>query len=149
MPKTVMPTKQGSSPRPWPPSGAGLAITLFGTTTTTFIKAGLNYITTHLVTANLNPDGWPEGAGMVEATGMGAIKLDVAVYTIRALNDLAEMADSKGDNSTRDWAAKKASELTKIFTLDWWIPSQGLFADSLALNQMVPTDPLATLEPWD
>ncbi len=63
-----------------------------------FIKAGLNYITTHLVTANLNPDGWPEGAGMVEATGMGAIKLDVAVYTIRALNDLAEMADSKGDN---------------------------------------------------
>jgi glycogen debranching enzyme len=110
-----------------------------------FIKAGLNYITTSLVTANLNPDGWPEGAGMVEATGMGAIKLDVAVYTIRALNDLAEMADSKGDNSTRDWAAKKASELTKNFTPDWWIPSQGLFADSLALNQMVPTDPLATL----
>ncbi len=32
---------------------------------------------------------------MVEATGMGALKLDVAVYTIRALNDLAEMADSK------------------------------------------------------
>jgi hypothetical protein len=110
-----------------------------------FIKAGLNYITTSLVTANLNPDGWPEGAGMVEATGMGAIKLDVAVYTIRALNDLAEMADSKGDNSTRDWAAKKASELTENFTPDWWIPSQGLFADSLALNQMVPTDPLATL----
>jgi hypothetical protein len=51
-----------------------------------------------LVTASLNPDGWPEGAGMVEATGMGALKLDVAVYTIRALNDLAEMADSKGDS---------------------------------------------------
>jgi hypothetical protein len=45
---------------------------------------------------------------MVEATGMGAIKLDVAVYTIRALNDLAEMADSKGDCATRDWAAKKS-----------------------------------------
>jgi glycogen debranching enzyme len=25
-----------------------------------FIKAGLNYITTNLVTAKLNPDGWPE-----------------------------------------------------------------------------------------
>ena len=71
---------------------------------------------------------------MVEATGMGAIKLDVAVYTIRALNDLAEMADSKGDTATRDWAAMKASALTKKFTQDWWIPSQGLFADSLALN---------------
>ena len=110
-----------------------------------FIKAGLNYITTHLVTANLNPDGWPEGAGMVEATGMGAIKLDVAVYTIRALNDLAEMADSKGDSATRDWAAKKAGALAKNFTPDWWIPSQGLFADSLALNQIVPTDPPAAL----
>jgi hypothetical protein len=44
-----------------------------------FIIAGLNYITTQLVTANLNPDGWPEGAGMVEATGVGAVKLEVAV----------------------------------------------------------------------
>ena len=110
-----------------------------------FIKAGLHYITTRLVTANLNPDGWPEGAGMVEATGMGAIKLDVAVYTIRALNDLAEMADSKGDCATRDWAAKKAGTLAKNFTPDWWIPSQRLFADSLALNQIVPTDPPAAL----
>ena len=84
---------------------------------------------------------------MVEATGMGAIKLDVAVYTIRALNDLAEMADSKGDSATRDWAAMKASALTDKFRQDWWIPSQGLFADSLALSQKVPTDPPATLGP--
>jgi hypothetical protein len=110
-----------------------------------FINAGLNYITTNLVTANANPDGWPEGAGMVEATGMGAIKLDVAVYTIRALNDLAEMADSKGDTATRDWAVNKAGALTNHFTNDWWIPSQGLFADSLALNQKVPTDSPAAL----
>ena len=110
-----------------------------------FIKAGLNYITTNLVTANLNADGWPEGAGMVEATGMGALKLDVAVYTIRALHDLAEMADSKGDSATRDSATSKATALTNKFTQDWWIPSQGLFADSLALSKMVPTDPKATL----
>jgi hypothetical protein len=110
-----------------------------------FIKSGLNYITTTLVTANVNPDGWPEGAGMVEAQGMGAIKLDVAVYTIRALNDLAEMADSKGDTATRVWATNKASALTSKFTNDWWIQSQGLFADSLALKQKVMTDPNATL----
>jgi hypothetical protein len=112
-----------------------------------FIIAGLKYITTKLVTASLNPDGWPEGAGMVEATGMGALKLDVAVYTIRALNDLVEMADSKGDSATRDWAAMKASALINKFRQDWWIPSQGLFADSLALSQMVPTDPPAALGP--
>ena len=112
-----------------------------------FIKAGLNYITTKLVTASLNPDGWPEGAGMVEATGMGALKLDVAVYTIRALNDLLEMADSKGDSATRAFFAPIASALTNKFRQDWWIPSQGLFADSLALSQMVPTDPPAALGP--
>jgi hypothetical protein len=112
-----------------------------------FIKAGLNYITSNLVTASLNPDKWPEGAGMVEADGMGALKLDVAVYTIRALHDLAEMADSKGDGATRDWAAMQASALTNKFRQDWWIPSKGLFADSLALSQMVPTDPKAALGP--
>ncbi len=112
-----------------------------------FIKAGLTYITTKLVTASLNPDGWPEGAGMVEATGMGALKLDVAVYTIRALNDLLEMADSKGDSATRAFFAPIASALTNNFRQDWWIPSQGLFADSLALSQMVPTDPPAALGP--
>jgi glycogen debranching enzyme len=110
-----------------------------------FIKAGLNYITTLLVTSGLNPDGWPEGAGIVEKTGMGAAKLDVAVDTIRALNDLAEMADSKGDTATRDSAAMKAGALTNKFRQDWWIPSIGLFADSLALSQMVPTDPPATV----
>jgi glycogen debranching enzyme len=110
-----------------------------------FIKAGLNYITTHLVTASVNADGWPEGAGMVEATGMGAIKLDVAVYTIRALNDLAEMADSKGDTATRKMAATQAATLLSKFRPDWWIPSQGLFADSLGLSQKVLTDPNATL----
>jgi hypothetical protein len=110
-----------------------------------FMKAGLNYITTNLVTANLNPDGWPEGAGMVEATGMGALKLDVAVYTIRALHDLAEMAASKGDTATLTWATNKASALTSHFRNDWWISSQGLFADSLALSLKVLTDPNATL----
>jgi hypothetical protein len=69
----------------------------------------------------------------------------VAVYTIRALNDLAEMADSKGDSATRDWATKKADELAKNFTPEGWIPGQGLFADSLALNQVVKTDPPAAL----
>ena len=82
---------------------------------------------------------------MVEATGVGAVKLDVAVYTIRALNDLAEMAASKGDAATHDSAANKAAALTSKFVPDWWIPSQSLFADSLAFNQVVQTDPTAAL----
>jgi glycogen debranching enzyme len=109
-----------------------------------FIKDGLNYITTTLVS---NGDGWPEGAGMVEAPGLGAKKLDVAVYTIRALNDLAEMARSKGDLATFDWAEDKAETLKSKFDHDWWDSSQGLFADSLALDHDVATDPGAATGP--
>src|SRR3712207_7991628 len=42
-------------------------------------------------------DGWPEGLGNVERAGMGEEKLDNTAYYIRALYDLADMADSKGD----------------------------------------------------
>jgi hypothetical protein len=103
-----------------------------------FIKAGLYYLETSLDTY---PDGWPEGAGMVEATGMGAKKLDVAVYTIRALNDLTEMATSKGDMFTAKWAGGLATRLADKFDSDWWMSSLGLYADSLELNHEVPTDP--------
>ncbi|MBV8900672.1 MAG: hypothetical protein JOY92_11250 [Verrucomicrobia bacterium] len=109
-----------------------------------FIKDGLNYITTQLVS---NGDGWPEGAGMVESTGLGAKKLDVAVYTIRALRDLAEMARTKGDLATFNWAEGRAQALAAKFEDDWWDPSQDLYADSLALNFKVPTDPKAALGP--
>jgi hypothetical protein len=103
-----------------------------------FIKAGMQYITTAL---DRNNDGWPEGAGIEESTGMGAEKLDVAVYTIRALNDLKEMAASKGDVRTRNFAEQKARELSQKFDGDWWEPDQRLFADSLALDHQVPDDP--------
>jgi hypothetical protein len=107
-----------------------------------FIKAGLNYITSSL---DSNKDGWPEGAGMVEATGMGAEKLDVAVYTIRALNDLADMAANKGDSATADWARDKSDSLSDKFEHDWWDARVRLYADSLALDHMVKTDPPAQL----
>ena len=107
-----------------------------------FIIDGLRYLTGDL---DVNKDGWPEGDGMVEEAGMGAEKLDVAVYTIRALNDLAEMAATKNDEATQKWAMDKAGVLLGRFEQDWWIPEQGLYADSLALNQEVPTNPLAAL----
>ena len=46
-------------------------------------------------------DGWPEGLGNVERSGMGEEKLDNTVYTIRGLRDLADLAASKGDTATR------------------------------------------------
>ena len=107
-----------------------------------FIIDGLHYLTGDL---DVNNDGWPEGDGMVEESGMGAKKLDVAVYTIRALNDLAEMAATKNDKAMQKWAMEKANVLLTRFEQDWWMPERGLYADSLALNQEVPTNPLAAL----
>ncbi len=110
-----------------------------------FIIDGLRYITT---TLDSNGDGWPEGAGMVEsATDLGAEKVDVAAYTIRALRDLAEMAGSKNDRVTQSWASGKASALTTIFDRSWYIPALGLYADSLALNKEVATDPGVVVVP--
>jgi hypothetical protein len=109
-----------------------------------FIVDGLRYITS---TLDSNNDGWPEGAGIVEDPSLGAEKLDVAVYTIRALNDLVQMARSKGDQPNFDWAEDKAEGLRQKFDHDWWNPSFNLFSDSLCFSQVLATDPKAAICP--
>src|SRR5204863_8867528 len=49
-------------------------------------------------------DLWPDGSGNVESSVLGADAVDVAVYTIRGLLDLADMAASRGDTATEHWA---------------------------------------------
>ena len=63
---------------------------------------------------------------------MGEEKLDNTVYTIRGLRDLADLAQSKGDSTTRSWATSKADDLEKRFDKAWWFgPSAKQYADSL------------------
>jgi hypothetical protein len=76
-------------------------------------------------------DGWLEGLGNVEREGMGPEKLDNNVYYIRGLYDLADMARSKGDNRTANWARRRADDLTSRFEEEWWMEDQSLHADSL------------------
>ena len=56
-----------------------------------------------------------------------------AVYTIRGLYDLADMARSKGDEATANWAEDKASGMRSRFEAAWWFGRQGAtqYADSL------------------
>jgi hypothetical protein len=77
-------------------------------------------------------DGWPEGLGNVERAGMGQEKLDNTVATIRGLFDLADMARSKGDTATYDWARAKGQDLVGRFEGAWWMPALRQYADSLA-----------------
>ena len=51
---------------------------------------------------------------------MGQEKLDVSVYAIRGLLDLADMAASKGDRATLRWARDKADDLQRRFEQTWW-----------------------------
>jgi hypothetical protein len=87
----------------------------------------------YVVALDADGDGWPEGFGNVERAGMGPEKLDVAVYTIRGLRDLATLATSKGDTATAAWATGQAASRQARFEQTWWYGGDARgYADSLA-----------------
>jgi hypothetical protein len=93
-----------------------------------FAKRNLQVVAQRLDT---DGDGWPEGSGNVERQGMGPEKLDNAVYFIRALYDLADMARSKGDTKTAAWATSTANKQRAQFEQTWWYVPAAQYADSL------------------
>jgi hypothetical protein len=87
----------------------------------------------YAVALDADGDGWPEGSGNVEREGMGQEKLDVAVYTVRGLLDLADMAAAKGDRATATWATTQAAQRRQKFEQAWWYGGDAdSYADSLA-----------------
>ena len=93
-----------------------------------FTKRNMRYVVREL---DEDGDGWPEGLGNVERSGMGPEKLDNAVYFIRGLYDLADLARSKHDGRTYTWARDLARRVHRRFEADWWMEDQSLHADSL------------------
>jgi len=83
-----------------------------------FTRRNLRYI---FNTLDADGDLWPEGLGNVERPGMGQEKLDVTIYTIRGLWDLADMARSKGDKATVAWARARARSMERRFESAWWL----------------------------
>jgi hypothetical protein len=75
-------------------------------------------------------DLWPEGLGNVERSGMGPEKLDNAVYTVRGLADLADMARFRGDAATVTWAETLLATMRADFEDDWWMAEVPQYADS-------------------
>ena len=93
-----------------------------------FAKSNLEYIYRVL---DQDGDGWPEGLGNVERPGMGEEKLDNTTATMRGLRDLEDLAESKGDTATADWARTKAESLESRFEQAWWMDNIPQHADSL------------------
>jgi hypothetical protein len=96
-----------------------------------FTVRNLRYVVKQL---DADGDGWPEGLGNVERTGMGPEKLDNTVYFIRGLYDLADMAQSKHDTKTYDWANNLATSLRDRFDSTWWYQAAEQYADSLGVD---------------
>ena len=93
-----------------------------------FSRRALRHVTG---TLDVDKDGWPEGLGNVEREGMGAEKLDNAVYLIRGLYDLADMARDRRDRTTEQWASGLAGRLRARFDRTWWHADSTQYADSL------------------
>ena len=93
-----------------------------------FAVRNLRYVVRQL---DSDGDGWPEGLGNVERTGMGPEKLDNTVYFIRGLYDLADLAQVKGDRKTYRWASDLADSLRDRFDRTWWYTTAAQYADSL------------------
>ena len=93
-----------------------------------FTIRNLRYVVKNL---DADHDGFPEGLGNVERTGMGQEKLDNTVYFIRGLYDLADMASSKHDKATYAWASTLARKLQQRFDRTWWYQAASQYADSL------------------
>jgi glycogen debranching enzyme len=83
-------------------------------------------------------DGYPEGPAMVERAGMGAEKVDATAYLWVALNDLTKMAEVLGDNETAERARQEAADLKTSFDVDWWLPEDQVYADSLQKFRNTP-----------
>ncbi len=94
-----------------------------------FAVRNMHYVVEQL---DADGDGWPEGLGNVERTGMGEEKLDNTVYTIRGLFDLADLAKAKRDTATARWARQHARDLASRFEDAWWFGgADNQYADSL------------------
>jgi len=93
-----------------------------------FAVRNLKYVVN---TLDADHDGWPEGLGNVERSGMGPEKLDNTVYLIRGLFDLADMARSRHDGPTNAWATSLAQKLKQRFDSTWWYQAAQQYADSL------------------
>jgi hypothetical protein len=65
---------------------------------------------------------------------MGPEKLDNAVYLIRGLYDLADLAQVRHDQGTYEWASGLARSLHLRFDDTWWYQPASQYADSLGAD---------------
>lgn len=94
-----------------------------------FCKAGL--LDYALGQCDEDGDLCPSGRSIIETLEMhaGFEVIDVAAYTWDALNRLSDMASAAGDEALIPELQRRASALGKLLREEWWLETEGLFAD--------------------
>lgn len=83
-----------------------------------------------LKTADRDHDGYLEGSGLMEQSGMGDNRIDAACYLYAAYESLAQMAEILGEKGA-DVYRRQAAELKRNFNRDFWNSNQKMWACSL------------------
>jgi glycogen debranching enzyme len=86
----------------------------------------------------------PSGPGMVEIAGLDGRCVDVAAYTVQALDALASMAEIAGDDETCRECLRMAAAAREQIEREFWLDDEGLYADVIA----TPRDMADTMARW-
>jgi len=74
-------------------------------------------------------DLFPGGYGIMEVSGLNAELIDVAVYTQKALEAAARIAEVMNDTDAKDRYQKLAADLKDKINQKFWIERDGTYAD--------------------
>jgi glycogen debranching enzyme len=96
-----------------------------------FVCDGMRYV---VDTLDTDEDGYPAGEGGVERAGAGEETLVACIWTQQGLRALERLAHDRPDSVTAAWAAARAARIEESFDRDWWLPTEGLYADSLGTD---------------
>ena len=84
-------------------------------------------------------DPWPYGYGIIEVEHLNQQCIDTAAHTVTALEALAGMAEILGDGATAARCRSLGNELRERFDRDFWLDTEGTYADMRATPaEMIP-----------
>jgi glycogen debranching enzyme len=96
------------------------------------IRRGLNWT---LYETDMDENGFPEGAGMMEIHGLESEMIDVASYTQRGFQDASKIAAVLGDSILSAEYETLAKSLRRKINDSFWVEDFNSFADFIASDK--------------
>jgi glycogen debranching enzyme len=84
---------------------------------------------------DLDGNGFPDGAGMMEIPGLHTEMIDVVVYLQQAYEAMALMAGYQKDFERVREYESKANLLREVINSTWWVKEENAFADFMATGK--------------